>query len=216
VIAPHPDDEVLGVGGTISRRKASGGEVAWLVATCISEEDGWPAERVDKRKREIEEIAQLFNFDEVHTLNFPTARLDQIPFGQLVGKISTAFQAFEPEEVFVPHYGDVHSDHRLIFDAVASCVKWFRYPSVKRVLAYETLSETDFGILPTAAFKPNYFVDIAGHLDRKLRAMQVYQSELGEHPFPRSLDAIKALATLRGAMSGYKFAEAFEMLRERE
>ena len=216
VIAPHPDDEVLGVGGTLSRRKADGGSVAWLSVTGISEAAGWRPERVAEREQEIGEIARLFDFDEVYRLEFPPAGLDQVPVGELVGKISAAFQSFRPQEIFVPHYGDVHSDHRLIFNAVASCTKWFRYPSVKRVLAYETLSETGFGLLPVGAFNPNYFVDISGHLDRKLQAMQIYRSELGDHPFPRSVEAIRALATFRGAMSGYKIAEAFELLRERE
>lgn len=215
VIAPHPDDEVLGVGGTLLRRKAEGGEVAWLIVTRISEATGWSADRVAARERELEEVARLFAFDEVYRLGLPTAQLDAIPTAELVGKMSEVFQSFKPEEVFVPHYGDVHSDHRKVFDAVVSCTKWFRYPSVKRVLAYETLSETDFGLYPSLTFRPNYFVNIQEYLETKMKAMNVYSSELGVHPFPRSLDAIKALAILRGATSGFKAAEAFELLRER-
>jgi len=206
---------VLGVGGTLRRRKAEGGEIAWLIVTSISEAMGWSADRVAARERELNEVARLFAFDQVYRLGLPAAQLDTVPAAELVGKMSEVFKSFKPEEVFVPHYGDVHSDHRMVFDAVASCTKWFRYPSVKRVLAYETLSETDFGLLPMDAFKPNYFVDITGHLECKLQAMQIYISELGEHPFPRSLEAIKSLAMLRGAMSGYECAEAFELLRER-
>jgi LmbE family N-acetylglucosaminyl deacetylase len=121
---------------------------------------------------------------------------------------------FEPEEVFVPHPSDVHTDHRIVFDAVASCTKWFRYPSVKRVLAYETLSETDFGLGTNQAFRPNVFVNIEPYLAEKLQAMDIYVSELGVFPFPRSHEAIRALATLRGAASGFRAAEAFELLRE--
>jgi hypothetical protein len=154
-------------------------------------------------------------FDEVFELKFPTTQLDRVPMSDLVAGISSVFSSFAPEEVFVPHPSDVHTDHRVVFNAAASCTKWFRYPSVNRVLAYETLSETDFGLGTDQGFRPNVFVNIEPYLDDKLRAMDIYASELGEFPFPRSHEAIRALATLRGAASGFKSAEAFELLRER-
>lgn len=215
VIAPHPDDEVLGVGGVLLRRKAEGAKVAWLIVTAVSVQSGWSEEKVKQRADEIKRITELFGFDEVFTLNFPTTQLDRVPMSDLVAGISEVFRSFKPEEVFVPHPSDVHTDHRVVFDAAASCTKWFRYPSVKRVLAYETLSETDLGLGTDQGFRPNVFVDIEPFLDNKLRAMDIYESELGVFPFPRSHEAIRALATLRGAASGFKAAEAFELLRER-
>lgn len=215
VVAPHPDDEVLGVGGTLLRRKAEGVNVAWLIVTDISVQSGWSEAKVKQRADEVKRVSELFGFDEVFTLNFPTTRLDCVPMSDLVAGISEVFKSFEPEEVFVPHPSDVHTDHRLVFDAAASCTKWFRYPSVKRVLAYETLSETDFGLGTNQGFRPNVFVDIEPFIDDKLRAMDIYASELGVFPFPRSHETIKALAALRGAASGFKAAEAFELLRER-
>lgn len=215
VIAPHPDDEVLGVGGTILRCKDAGAKVAWLIVTGINSDAGWSDEKIKQRTDEIKRVTKLFNFDSVFELNFPTTQLDQVPMSDLVGAISNVFKAFEPEEVFVPHPSDIHTDHRVVFDAVASCTKWFRYPSVKRVLAYETLSETDFGLGVSQAFRPNVFINIEPYLDHKLRAMDIYSSELGNFPFPRSHEAIRALATIRGAVSGFMAAEAFELLRER-
>lgn len=215
VIAPHPDDEVLGVGGTLLRRKAVGAKVAWLIVTAISVQSGWSEEKVKQRADEIKRITELFGFDEVFTLNFPATQLERVPMSDLVAGISEVFRSFKPEEVFVPHPSDVHTDHSVVFDAAASCTKWFRYPSVRRVLAYETLSETDFGLGTDQGFRPNVFVDIEAFLDGKLRAMDIYASELGAFPFPRSHEAIRALATLRGAASGFKAAEAFELLRER-
>jgi len=215
VIAPHPDDEVLGAGGTLLRRKAEGAKVAWLIATGISVESGWSELKVKQRSDEIKQITALFGFDAVFELNFPTTQLDRVPMSDLVAAVSNVFKTFEPEEVFVPHPSDAHTDHRIVFDAVASCTKWFRYPAVKRVLAYETLSETDFGLGAEQGFRPNVFVDIEPFLNDKLRAMDIYASELGGFPFPRSHEAIRALATLRGVASGFKAAEAFELLRER-
>ena len=215
VIAPHPDDETLGVGGTLLRKKAEGATIAWVIVTKISMEFGWNAEKVKQRDDEINRVAQLYDFDEVHTLNFQTTQLDAIPMSDIVKAISNVFKSFRPEEVFVPHPSDIHTDHWVVFNAVSACTKWFRYPSVKRVLAYETLSETDFGLGTDQAFRPNVFVDIADFVTKKLVAMDIYASEVGEFPFPRSHEAIRAQATLRGAASGYKSAEAFELLRER-
>jgi len=215
IIAPHPDDEVLGAGGTLLRRKAEGATVAWLIVTGITAETGWSEDKIKQRADEIKQVTALFGFDSVFELNFPTTQLDQVPMSDLVGAISNVFKTFEPEEVFVPHPSDVHTDHRVVFNAVASCTKWFRYPSVKRVLAYETLSETDFGLGTSQAFQPNVFIDIEPYLADKLRAMDIYASEVGEFPFPRSHEAIRALASLRGVASGFKAAEAFELLRER-
>ena len=215
VIAPHPDDETLGVGGTLLRRKAEGATIAWVIVTKISIESGWSEEQVKQRDDEINRITQLYDFDEVHALNFQTTQLDVIPMSDIVTALSRVFKSFSPEEVFVPHPSDVHTDHRVVFNAVSACTKWFRYPSVKRVLAYETLSETDFGLGTDQAFRPSVFVDINHFVSKKLEAMDIYASEVGEFPFPRSHEAIRALATLRGAASGYNSAEAFELLRER-
>lgn len=215
VVAPHPDDEVLGAGGTLLRRKAEGGTLAWLIVTGITTESGWTAEKVRSRHEEIRKIEELIGFDEVFHLNYAPAQLDRVPIGELVGSISKVFNTFQPEEVLLPHPGDVHTDHAVVFSAVSSCTKWFRYPSVKRVMTYETLSETDFGLRPEEGFLPNVFVDIEPYIDAKLRAIEIYASELGAFPFPRSHEAIRALATLRGAAAGYMAAEAFQLLRER-
>lgn len=215
VIAPHPDDETLGVGGTLLRRKSEKAKVAWLIVSGISVESGWSAEKVGEREDEIKRVGELFGFDEKFVLDFPTTRLDQLPMSDLVAGISQVFKSFEPEEIFVPHPSDVHTDHRVVFNAVASCTKWFRYPHIKRVLAYETLSETDFSLGTDKGFCPNVFVDIEPFLDQKLRAMEIYKSEVGAFPFPRSHEAIRALAAVRGVAAGFKAAEAFQLLRER-
>lgn len=218
VIAPHPDDELLGCGGTLLRRAAEGGTIGWLLMTAITEEAGWQPEKVTQRASEIQRIREGL---EVHSedffaLGFPTAELDSIPMSSIVSRISDVFKQFEPEEVLLPYPGDVHSDHRITFEAACACTKWFRYPSVCRVLVYETPSETDFGIDPRdSGFKPNVFVDISQFIDRKLELMAIYESEMGEYPFPRSGQALRALAQVRGSQAGFEAAEAFMLIRER-
>jgi N-acetylglucosamine malate deacetylase 1 len=215
VIAAHPDDETLGAGGAILRRKAEGHATAWLIVTSVSIANGWSVERVRARDAEIEAVRQLLRFDEVYRLELPTTQLDQLPLREIVSGVSEVFGKFQPNEIFVPHYSDVHSDHRIVFQAVGSCTKWFRYPFVQRILCYETLSETDVGLGEAGAFRPNYFLDIAPFIEQKIAALKVYSSELDEFPFPRSVEAVQAQAKLRGAASGYIAAEAFELLRER-
>jgi N-acetylglucosamine malate deacetylase 1 len=215
VVAPHPDDEILGCGGTLLRRKAEGADLGWLLVTGISGQTGWSAEVKQQRAAEIDKVGELVGFDQVYNLALPSAQLDQLPMSDLVEKFSAVFQEFQPMEVLLPCRSDVHTDHRVVFDAGAACIKWFRCPSVKRVMAYETISETEFGLDPDNSFQSNYFVDISEFLERKLEIMTVYKSELSDFPFPRSNEAIRALATLRGSTAGFMAAEAFQLLRER-
>lgn len=217
VIAPHPDDELLGCGGTLLRRGAEGGTVGWLLMTSITEQGGWSAERIDQRAGEIERVREGLGIatEHLYPLGFPAAELDQVPMSTLVARMSEVFKDFQPEEVLLPHPGDVHSDHRITFEVACACTKWFRYPSVKRVLTYETLSETDAGLDPSRRFQPTVFVDISAYLERKMELMRVYVSEMGAFPFPRSAEALRALAQMRGAQAGFDGAEGFVLLRER-
>lgn len=215
VIAPHPDDETLGCGGTLLKHRAAGDELHWLIVTEISSHVGASPERSQERQAEIARVTQEYSFASVHQLGFPTTQLDSLPLSDLVAKMGRVFAAVRPEIVYLPHPGDIHTDHRVVFEAAASCTKWFRAPFVKRVLAYETLSETDFGINPAYnPFRPNYFVDISGTLERKMAIMRIFSSELGEFPFPRSEEALSALAAVRGTAAGFRSAEAFMLLKE--
>jgi len=215
VIAPHPDDETIGCGGTILRHIEKGDSLHWLIVTCMKEELGYSLEKIQKRADEIEKVSKRYGFLSVESLQFPTTQLDTIPLSEIVQKIAAVFENIKPEIIYLPSRVDVHSDHRVVFDASTACTKWFRHSSVKRVLTYEALSETEFAMdASTNSFNPNVFVNIEPFLEEKIDIMKLYASELGEFPFPRSETAIRALASLRGATSGFKAAEAFVLLRE--
>lgn len=217
VVAPHPDDETFGCGGVILKHQELGVDVNWLIATQITEGAGFSSERVATRADEIDRVGRMLGVKETINLGYPTAMLDTFPMSHLVRDIGAVVERLAPSDVYVPYRCDAHTDHAVVFDAAVSACKWFRYPSVKRVLAYETVSETDFDLSPdSGGFRPNVFVDISRWLDRKLEIARVYVSELGRHPFPRSIENIRALAHIRGASSGYAAAEAFMLLRERE
>lgn len=213
-VAVHPDDETLGCGGTLLKHKAQGDEVHWMIVTAISEEYGFTPDSVARREQEIETVERMYAFNGVHRLNYPTAKLDEVPVSKLVTSISKVFEKVQPNLVYLPFRQDVHSDHQYAFAAAYSCTKSFRYPSVRKVMMIETLSETDFAQSAGGGFVPNLFVDISDTFERKMEIMKIYQSELGQHPFPRSEESITALATIRGATAGCKYAESFVILRE--
>lgn len=215
MVAPHPDDETLGCGGTLLKHKAQGDAVHWLIATSMTKESGFSDEAIEKRQREIDAVRNRFGFESVHQLGFAAAQLDTVPISSVVRRLGAVFKDLCPQVVYVPYRSDVHTDHRVVFDGVAACTKWFRFPGIERVLAYETLSETEFGINPSAgAFKPNVFVDISDYLDAKIEIMSIYETEYGEFPFPRSERAIRAVAEFRGSTIGSSAAEAFLLLKE--
>ena len=215
VVAPHPDDESLGCCGTLMRLHEEGAELGWLIVTAAHEQPGWTPERIRSREAEIKAVARSIGFDHVFNLGLPAARLDTLSRSELIDRFAEIFKSFAPAQLFLPSRSDAHTDHRLVFDAAAACTKWFRYPSVTRVLAYETISETGYGLGADSRFEPNYFVDIGRFLERKLQTIAIYESEVGDFPFPRSIEAIRALATIRGAASGFAAAEGFQLLRER-
>jgi LmbE family N-acetylglucosaminyl deacetylase len=214
-VATHPDDETLGCGGTLLKHSANDDELYWLIITGISQELGYTEEFISRRREEIDKVVQEFKMDEVFQLDFPANKLDEIPLNQIISKISEVFKRVKPELIYLPNRSDVHSDHRITFEAVASCTKSFRFPYIKRVLMYETISETEFA-LPgqDRPFQPNSFCDISNHLEKKLDILEIYQSEIDKHPFPRSKKNVKALANFRGATAGVEYAEAFMILKD--
>lgn len=213
VISAHPDDEILGVGGTLLKHKNEGDEILWIIVTTMIESDGFSKERISLRNNEIDEVSKKMDFNEVIKLNYPTCSLSGSSLKSLVSDISEIFKKFNPQVIYSPNRSDAHSDHRIIFDAVFSCTKSFRYPSVEKVLMYECISETEFApALNEKVFIPNYFVNITDFIHKKMDIMKIYHSEIGKHPFPRSLKNIEALSIYRGAISGFENAEAFQLI----
>lgn len=211
VVAVHPDDETLACGGTLLKHRSQGDVIYWLIVTNAQADESF----AKRREREISTVAGLYGFKKTFRLGFPATGLDKVPGKEIIAKIAAVFNEVKPSVVYVPFRGDVHSDHRVIFEASYSCVKTFRYPFIKKVLMMETISETEFSpSLKESSYIPNYFVDISKFLARKILIMKTFESEIQKHPFPRSLKNIKALATFRGAMAACQAAESFMLLKE--
>lgn len=214
VISAHPDDEIIGAGGSLLKHRDAGDNLFWLITTNIFEHQGFSKDRIESRQEEIKRVAALLGVKKTFLLDYPTMGLSSSSVITMTPKISEVFQEVTPEIIYCLNRSDAHSDHRHTFDAVMACTKSFRYPFVKQVLMYECISETEFAPnLPEKVFMPNYFVDISKYLKEKLEIMKVYESELGEHPFPRSVRNMEALATYRGASVGVEYAEAFQLLK---
>ncbi len=215
VVAPHPDDETLGCGGVLLRHKSLGDEIHWLIVTAMEESLCFSQEIIARRQEEISKITSFFGFSQVVQLDFPTTRLDELPRGKIIAEMGKAFDLLQPELVYVPYRHDAHTDHAVVFDCAMACCKWFRNPSVRRILAYETLSETGFGFDPEGkGFQPQVFVDIEPWLEKKIQALKIYAGEISRFPFPRSEEAVRALATFRGSTAGCRAAEAFMLIKE--
>ena len=215
VIAPHPDDETLGCGGTLLKHKKKGDQLHWLIMTVMSEDAGFSTASINKRKTELTLVAEKYQFDSVTVLDFPATCLDQFPLQEIIAKMNRVLATTRPEVVYLPFEGDIHSDHKVTFQAAASCCKTFRNGFIKKIMSYETLSETDFILSAgTTRFAPNVFISIDDFLEDKINVMNIFSSELGEFPFPRSDQAIRALAALRGTNANCKAAEGFMLLKE--
>lgn len=216
VVAPHPDDETLGCGGTLLRHLSNGDRVVWLIVTEMTKKNGFTEEQVVLREKEISVVSKMYPFSATTRLKHKAGRLEDGDLPTLIKDIGEAIKKYEIDTIYVPNRNDAHTDHRVCYDAAMACLKWFRYPTVKKALAYETPSETDFGRkFDGDAFDPNTYVDIAPWQDRKMEILQVFASELGEFPFPRSLRAVRAWDETRGASSGFLSAEAFHLLLDR-
>lgn len=210
-IAVHPDDETLGCGGTLLKHKESGDEVYWLICTTLDKSNSY----YEQREVEIEKVRDAYDFDGVHNLRLKTMQVDEYSMSELVGAISKIINEIQPTVIYLPFKGDVHSDHRKIFEASYACTKSFRYPFIKKIYMVETLSETEFApSTKEESFIPNVFVDISAYMERKIEIMKVFESELFEHPFPRSEKSLRALATVRGSTCGCEYAESFMLLKE--
>lgn len=214
VIAPHPDDEVLGCGGTISRAIAAGHEI-WVCIVTRGAPEIFEHTFVEQGRAEARAVHAELGVADTLFCDFPAPMLDTIPRHQISDALSGIIDSLVIDTVIIPHGGDIHFDHTIVAEAALVACRPIRGSTVKRVYAYETLSETEWAPPQTnRAFVPNVFVDISGHLDAKVKAMCGYASQIQQAPHPRSVEGIQALATMRGLSIGCHYAEAFMLIRE--
>ncbi len=219
-IVAHPDDEIIGVGGTLARHVANGDFVSVLILG-----DGKSSQQKEYSKltdemealvtTETAKALSIIGIKDYKYLALPDNRFDTIPLLDIIKNISEYIKLNTPEVVYTHHFGDLNIDHRLTFEAVITATRTIEAPFVKEIYLFETLSSTEMsGPVPQRFFIPNVFIDISHHLETKLKAMSAYVSEVRDFPHPRSIEAIRYNALLWGAKNNTSAREAFYCFRK--
>jgi len=213
VVAPHPDDETLGVGGTIAKFAARGDEVFVLMVSGHLP----PLYNLEDYKKTVSEAYSAFSVLGVSNSEFleiPATMIGDQPLHIVNGRISEIVNDFNPHIVFCP-YPDRHVDHRLVFDSVMVATRPVGIGrDIEIVATYETLSETHWNaphIEPN--FTPNWVVNISDYIEVKLAALKCYDSQISDFPGPRSIEAVESLAKFRGTQAGFGYGEGFHIVR---
>ncbi|MCK4717500.1 MAG: PIG-L family deacetylase [Thermoplasmata archaeon] len=208
IIAPHPDDEVLGCGGTMALHAKRNDDV-YLCIVTKREGQEWPREKVEGREEHINAASKTLGVKETFCLGFPDGRLDTVPQREFNDALLDVVNKTRPDIMYIPNRNDVHDDHRRTYQAALVASRPGGGHEIKKILSYES-----GWVFPNTPFAPTVFTDIKDTLDTKLAAMQEYKTEAAEYPHLRSPEAIRAMAMRRGSYAGLEYAEAFELVRE--
>ncbi len=209
VVAPHPDDEVLGVGATLARHAREGDEVHALVL-CEGVSLRYPEATEDFLVVEGQAAAAMLGLSSWELHGFEDQRLDQMPLLEVAAPIERKVRELAPRVVYIPWRGDVNQDHQRVYEAALIATRC-KERSIEEIYAYETPSETEWGI--PYDFSPNYFVDVSATLKVKLEAMRCYASQSPEPPHPRSIEHLRLRAHYWGQCMMMDAAEPFVLLR---
>jgi len=215
-IAAHPDDEVLFAGGSLARHIRVGHRVEILIVASGLDSRGTASDTAHIQLRtHAETAASRLGANPPRHLALRDNALDSIPLLKVIKPIEAFIDDVRPTIVYTHHRGDLNVDHRVVHDAVLTACRMLPDAPVERILTGETLSSSEWQSADHAAFRPNVYHNITDTLDAKVAAMQAYSGEIRQFPHPRSSEAIKAMAALRGSTVGFEAAEAFMLVRER-
>ena len=215
VICAHPDDETLGLGGTLFLHTQKGDTVNVAIFTSGQYGRDNTQKGIKIRKDQAKKACSSLGIKNLIFFDFPDQELEKIDLIELSSKIEIMIKKFKPEIVFTHYWGDVNQDHRRLFEASLIACRPDYLSSIERIICYETPSSTEFGSYHEK-FNPNYFVDVSQAFPKKIHALKQYKKELRKYPHPRSLEAIKNRSEYWGQCVGVKKAEAFFILRHIE
>jgi LmbE family N-acetylglucosaminyl deacetylase len=219
IVAAHPDDEILGCGGTAARLVQEGREVYFAIlgegitSRHENREAADPA-CLSVLHRHAQAAASIIGVKDILLYKFPDNRLDTVPLLQVVKTVEDVIERLKPEVIYTHHPGDLNVDHGVIHRAVLTATRPMAGQPVREIYAFEVPSSTEWafgGLQPV--FRPNVFVDVASTIETKIAAMACYETETREFPHPRSPDALRAVARRWGSVAGCQAAEAFELVR---
>lgn len=208
VIGAHPDDELLGSGGTLKRLVDDGYQVVSVITALGRKEE----------VHHMQQFSRLANkelgIEEVIFLNHANLELELLPLHELTKEIEQLIQTYQPSKIFTHHYGDVNRDHQITFQAVLTATRPLPNKKPIELLTFETVSSSEWNVNTNdKTFKPNYFVNITNQMDAKIAALKHYEVEMRDFPHPRSYEGVEYLGRVRGMTIGVPYAEAFELIR---
>jgi len=219
VVVAHPDDEVLGCGGTMARLAQEGHEVRVAILAEGITSRSPQRELADPKQlhhlhQQAQQAADKLHVKEVVVASLPDNRLDTVPLLEVVKLVEDLIEKFGPEVIYTHHPGDLNVDHGVVHRAVLTATRPMPGQKVREIFAFEVPSSTEWAfhrLEPT--FRPNVFVDITGTLEAKISALACYETETRKFPHPRSPEALRAIAARWGSVAGFQAAEAFELIR---
>lgn len=208
VIASHPDDEILGSGGTIKKLINDGVEIVTVIVAKGRKEE----------EHHIQKFTSLANshlgVGKVIFMQFPNLKLNTVPLHEITKEIEKLLDTYTPDIIFTHHYGDLNQDHQVTFQAVMTAARPLPGKKPIEILCFETVSSSEWTQnTQDKLFKPTYFVDISDTINDKLEALRHYDVEMRTFPHPRSYEGVQYLARVRGMTVGVEYAEAFEIIR---
>jgi LmbE family N-acetylglucosaminyl deacetylase len=216
VVAPHADDEVLGCGGIIAKYVNNGCDVYVAIMTnaFYGDPDLFPESLIQEIRKEAVDAHEVLGVKNTIFFDFPAPKLETYPAYKIAAELSTLIRDLNISALYLPHRGDMHKDHEVIFYAGMVASRPVNNCPVKEIYAYETLSETDWAIpFGSDVFIPNVYEDISEVFEKKINAMASYKSQIKPFPNSRSIIALESLAKMRGATVGCNYAESFALIR---
>jgi len=217
IIAPHADDDILGCGGIMAKYQNKGVDTYVIIVTNghLGAPELFKKEGTEKVRKEALKAHRYLGIKKTFFLDFPAPRLDTIPSYKLSIEIEKIIRKNNISDLYIPHRGDIHKDHRITFEAALVSARPINNNPVKRIYTYETLSETEWAApYGDDAFIPTIFEDISDFIEVKKNAFKFFTTQIKKFPHPRSLESIENLSKIRGATVGFKNAEAFMLIRE--
>lgn len=219
VVASHPDDEILGVGGTVKRLVSEGKIVrAVIMAEGLTSRTDTRTETDKKELIKLQDdgrrAADIIGYKSIEFCGLPDNRLDTEALLDIIKIVTKYVKMYQPDTIFTHHHGDLNIDHRRTCEAVLTSCRPVGNHSVSQIYAFETPSSSEWNYNYTEPFCPNVYIDIVDTINAKIKAMSCYSTESTTYPHPRSKEALKALAQYRGSNAGLQMAEAFMLLRE--
>jgi LmbE family N-acetylglucosaminyl deacetylase len=213
VIAAHSDDEVLGCGGTIAKHIANGDSVTVMFMTDGVSSRGLNDDNANFRVNASIQAMDILGVKDIRQFNFPDNKMDSIPLYEVVKDIEEVINNIQPNIIYTHYSDDLNVDHRITHQAVMTACRPQVWCSVKQIFCFEILSSTEWNSYSKSKFNPNKFINIDQFWLLKKSALEAYSKEMRPHPHSRSMEAVEALAVLRGSTVGLKKAESFQIER---